>query len=146
MMPLTWQYNGANNLTIWPMISLTWYYNQKCLTWQYDQWSQSVITFLFVPKVTKVFNYVSMEQPYSSAFCYCTAELLSRGRKKNSNDISSESTHQIHSQKSCILLVRISTKIVQRIVEVQILDFCEIIFVFLNMGLWGVKVSNDISS
>ena len=40
-----------------------------------------------------------------------------------SNDIASESTHQIHSQKSCILLGRVSTKVVQRIVNFQILGF-----------------------
>ena len=41
---------------------------------------------------------------------------------KNSNDISSVTTHQIHSEKSCIVLGRISTKVVQRIVKFEILD------------------------
>ncbi len=52
------------------------------------------------------------------------------------NDISSDSTHQIHSQKSCILLGRVSTKVVQRIVKFQILDvnnFFVLFFVTFNM-------------
>ena len=41
-----------------------------------------------------------------------------------SNNISSESTHQIHSPYSCILLLRVSTKVVQRTMKFQILEFC----------------------
>ena len=69
--------------------------------------------------------------------------------RKHSNDISSESTHQIHSQNiSCILLERASTKLVQRIVNFQIMDFCHFFFVLVNMGPYGVnmvKASNGSS-
>ena len=67
--------------------------------------------------------------------------------RKNSNDISSASTLQIHSQKSCILQGRVSTEVVQRIMKFEILDFCHFYFLFLlTWGHMGVKVSNDISS
>ncbi len=59
--------------------------------------------------------------------------------EKISNAISSESTLQIHSQKSCILLRRDPTKVVQRIVKFQILDFCQFFLVFVNMGPYGSK-------
>ncbi len=48
---------------------------------------------------------------------------------KIANDISSESTYQIHSKKSCILLGRVSTKVAQRIVNFQILYFLANCFV-----------------
>ncbi len=50
--------------------------------------------------------------------------------EKISNDISSESTHHIHFQKSCILLGRVSTKVAQRIVKFEILDFWQIFLFF----------------
>ncbi len=60
--------------------------------------------------------------------------------EKNSNDISSESTHQIPSQKSRILLGRVTTKVVQRIVKFQILDFGQLFFsFFVNMEPYGSK-------
>ena len=52
-----------------------------------------------------------------------------------SSDISSASTQQIHSKNSCILLGRISTKGVQRIVKFKIFTF----FFFVNMGPDGSK-------
>ncbi len=42
---------------------------------------------------------------------------------ENSNDISSESTQQIHSPNPCILIGRVSTKVVQRIVNFGFLAF-----------------------
>ncbi len=59
---------------------------------------------------------------------------------------SSESTYHIHSQKICILLGRVSTKVDQRIVKFQILDFCHFFSVSLTWDRLGLKVSNDISS
>ncbi len=55
---------------------------------------------------------------------------------KISNDISSESTHQIHSKKSCILLGRVSTKVAQRIVKFQILDFGNLFCSFGGRLTW----------
>ena len=46
--------------------------------------------------------------------------------------------------KSCILLERASTKVVQRIVKLEIFAFANCFF-FFNMGPYGVKVWNDIS-
>ncbi len=60
-------------------------------------------------------------------------------RKNISNDISSERTHQINSQKSCILQRRVPTKVYQRIVNFQILDFLRFYFAYLNMGPCGNK-------
>ena len=55
--------------------------------------------------------------------------------------ISSESTNHIHSQKSCILLARVSTKVAQRILKFQSLYFCHFFFffffIFVNMGPYG---------
>ncbi len=65
-----------------------------------------------------------------------------------SNDISSESTHEIASQKSCILLGMVSIKVVQRIVKFEIFGFFHFFFFFFSLT-WdhmGVKFSNDISS
>ena len=47
-------------------------------------------------------------------------------------------------KKSCIVLGRVSTKVVQRTVKFPILDFA-IFFAFLNMGPYGGKVSNNTS-
>ncbi len=52
-------------------------------------------------------------------------------RIKVSNDISSERTHQICSQMSCILLARVSTKAVKRIVKFESLHFVAFFFVVL---------------
>ena len=49
-------------------------------------------------------------------FFFVFANMGPYGRKI-SNNISSESTHQIYSQKSRILIGRVSTKVVQRIVK-----------------------------
>ena len=47
----------------------------------------------------------------------------------------------------CILLGRVCTKVVQRIVKFQILNFCRFFFSFsLTWGHMRVKVLNDISS
>ncbi len=40
-------------------------------------------------------------------------------------------------KKSCIFLGRVSTKVAQIIVKFQILDFCQLFFVFVNMGPYG---------
>ncbi len=70
--------------------------------------------------------------------------------EKISNDISSESTHQIHSPKIMHTPRQSLYEIVQRIVKFKILDFCHIFFFFFSLTwTWdhmGVKVSNDISS
>ncbi len=50
-----------------------------------------------------------------------------------SNDISSERTQQANSKIVGIVLGRIRTKVVQRLVKFQILDLCRILFVFVNM-------------
>ncbi len=62
--------------------------------------------------------------------------------EKISNNISSESTHQIHSQKSCILIGTVSTKVVQRNAKFQILDFCPFFVCFPWHGtmIWGVNL------
>ena len=49
--------------------------------------------------------------------------------EKASNDISPESIQQIP-QNSCILLGRVFTKIVQRIVTFPFLDFCHLFILF----------------
>ena len=65
--------------------------------------------------------------------------------EKKSNDISSESTHQIQSQKACILLARFSTKVVEIIVKFKILVFAKLFPFSLTWDHMGGKVSNDIS-
>ncbi len=65
------------------------------------------------------------------------------------NAICTESTHRIHSLQPCILLERVSTNVVQRIVKFQVLVFLPIFlvvvydffffFVFVNMGPSGRK-------
>ncbi len=52
-------------------------------------------------------------------------------REKVSNDISSERTHQIHSKISRILLGRVSTKVVKRILTLEILNFWHFVVVLL---------------
>ncbi len=66
--------------------------------------------------------------------------------EKNSDDISSESTHQIHSKKACIILGRVSTKVVQRIVNLKVWIFDKYFSFSLTWDHMEVKVSNDISS
>ncbi len=69
--------------------------------------------------------------------------------EKISNDISSESTYQIHFPK----IIHTpnapregNTKAVQRIVKFQILNFCHFFSVLLTWDHMGAKVSNNISS
>ncbi len=64
--------------------------------------------------------------------------------KKKSNDISSEIAQQINSNKSCMLIGRVSTKGVKRIVKFQILDFALYSF-SLTWDHVRVKVSNEVS-
>ena len=59
--------------------------------------------------------------------------------EKMLKDISPERTYTFTPKKSCILLGRVSTKIAQRIVKFQILDFCQFVFVSVNMGQYGGK-------
>ncbi len=49
-------------------------------------------------------------------------------------------------KKSCILLGRVSTIVVQRIVKFEILDFCHFFLFSLTWDHMGVIVSNDIFS
>ena len=55
-----------------------------------------------------------------------------------SNDISTEITHPIYSKKSRILPGRFSSKVVQRIVKFQILDFA----IFIVVVVVVVVVAN----
>ncbi len=56
------------------------------------------------------------------------------------------SNNRFTPKKSCIPLGRISTKVVERIVTFQILDFCHFFPFSLTWDHVGVKVSNDISA
>ena len=56
------------------------------------------------------------------------------------------SNNRFTPKKSCIPLGRISTKVVERIVTFQILEFCHFFPFSLTWDHMGVKVSNDISS
>ena len=62
-----------------------------------------------------------------------------------SNDISSESTHDIYSQKNMHNSTKGLYQSCSKNCEFQILDFGHF-YVFVNMRPLGVKVSNDISS
>ncbi len=62
------------------------------------------------------------------------------------NISSSDTSNSI--PKSCILIGRVSAKVVQRILKFQILDLCHFLFSFFSLT-WdhiGVKVLNDITS
>ncbi len=64
---------------------------------------------------------------------------------KFSINISSKSTQQIHTKKKSCVLVQFSTKIVERIVQFQMLDVCHFSLFFVNMGpcIWELKVSTS---
>ncbi len=48
--------------------------------------------------------------------------------------------------KTSYILGRVSAKVVQIIVKFEILDFWQLFFIFVNMGPYGGKVTNKMTS
>ncbi len=88
-----------------------------------------------------VFNFFYFYMFFFFFFFFSFSSLWDHMGVNISNDISSESTRQIYSPKSCIFLGNFYTKVVERIVKFQIMDILEFYYfiVFVNIGLYGSK-------
>ncbi len=103
-------------------------------------WHQILVTGTYPPYLQIIFFFKILNKIYIFFFVFVNLEPY--GRKTFKRHLLLKYTSDSLPKKSSILLGRVSTKVVQRIVKFQILDFCQLYFSFefANMGPYHMRV------